>query len=332
MSTQDMRSQTEQRLAAATGLDELYPILNENRYTAGWHKKRRSLWPQPDTVFKPLHWRYAESKLALDQAGEWIGTDLAERRNLLMFNPVGDNDYSTVRTLVTAYQMVKPGEYARAHRHSPNALRLVLDTPPGLYTVVNGIQIPMIPGDVLLTPGNFWHSHFSEEGKAEGRNSYWIDFLDVPLVQLLEPMFYEEFPGGIQPVEQKPEKSDLWFPFGESKRKLAESETDARGVRHLALPSQTLMPTMQLLYRLVPAGGSTGQIHSTENRIFAVAEGEVTFKTPSLERTVARGDIFAVPGWTPFEIIANEAQASGAYVFEVSDLPVQQKLGYHRSA
>lgn len=28
----------------------------------------------------------------------------------MRFNPVGDNDYATVRTLVAAYQMIKPGE------------------------------------------------------------------------------------------------------------------------------------------------------------------------------------------------------------------------------
>lgn len=314
-------------LGAATNLEQLYPVLDANRYTAGWHKKRRSLWPQPDSQFTPRHWRYGEARLALDKAGEWISTELAERRNLLMFNPVGDNDYSTVRTLVAAYQMVRPGEYARAHRHSPSALRMVLDTPRGLFTVVNGVQIPMIPGDILLTPGNFWHSHFSEEAEAGGENSYWIDFLDVPLVQLLEPMFYEEFPGGIQPVEAKPEQSDLWFPFEETKGRMAGLDPDARGVRRHVLDSQAMIPTIELSYRHLPAGAGTGMLHATDNRIFAVAEGEVTFKTPSLERRAVRGDIFAVPGWTPFDIAAG----TDTYVFEVSDAPVQRMLGLYRS-
>jgi len=48
--------------------------------------------------------------------------------------------------------MVLPGEAARSHRHTPNALRLVVDAAPGNYTVVNGKKLPMRPGDVLLTP------------------------------------------------------------------------------------------------------------------------------------------------------------------------------------
>lgn len=328
MTAQQSQGETIALLEGTRSLKDLYPVLEASRYTAGWHKKRRSLWPQPDSAFTPRHWRYAEARLALDKAGDWISTELAERRNLLMFNPVDDNDYATVRTLVAAYQMVRPGEYARAHRHSPSALRMVLDAPGGLFTVVNGAQIPMISGDILLTPGTFWHSHFSEESKAGGRNSYWIDFLDVPLVQLLEPMFYEEFPGGIQPVTAAPDRSELWFPFEETKRAIAATAPDGNGVRRHVLASQSMMPSMELSYRHLPAGGSSGPLRTTESRILAVAEGEVTFRTPSLERRAVRGDIFAVPCWVPFEIAAGPE----AYVFEVSDAPVQRMLGLYRTA
>src|SRR5690606_9271348 len=151
-------------------LEELYPILNNRRFTAGWHKARPSLWKEPATPFSPQHWRYAEAASYMDQAGEWIGTDLAERRNLLMFNAVGDNDYASLPTLVAAYQMIKPGEAARAHRHTPNALRLVLDSKDDVYTVVDGVKVAMLPGDLLLTPSWCWHSHFNHSDS----NAYWI--------------------------------------------------------------------------------------------------------------------------------------------------------------
>lgn len=96
-------------LDCAKGLDDLYGAFDANCYTAGWHKKRRSLWPVPAAEFKPMHWRYREARTAVDRAGEWISTELAERRTLLMCNPVGDNDYASVRTLVAAYQMISPG-------------------------------------------------------------------------------------------------------------------------------------------------------------------------------------------------------------------------------
>ena len=70
-------------IQAAGNLDDLYPVFDRNHYTAGWHKKRASLWREPNTQFQPLNWRYAEARAALARAGEWIGTDLAERRLLL---------------------------------------------------------------------------------------------------------------------------------------------------------------------------------------------------------------------------------------------------------
>ena len=105
----------------------------------------------------PAQWKYEQARGALDAAGRLINTALAERRNLILFNPAEDNGYGTVRTLVAAYQMIMPGEWARSHRHTPNALRLILDSEPGTYTEVDGVNIAMEPGDVLLTPN--WSSH-----------------------------------------------------------------------------------------------------------------------------------------------------------------------------
>jgi gentisate 1,2-dioxygenase len=60
-------------------------------------------------------------KPILARAGELIGTDKAERRNLTMFNPVEGNVYSTLRSMVAAYQMIRP-----ARRPAPIAIRLTL--------------------------------------------------------------------------------------------------------------------------------------------------------------------------------------------------------------
>jgi len=315
-------TQTIAALSGATGLDELYKVFDANHYTAGWHKKRPSLWREPKTEFRPLHWRYAEAIVALDRAGEWIGTDLAERRNLLMYNPVGDNDYATVRTLVTAYQMIKPGEYARGHRHSPNALRLVLDAEPGLFTVVNGVKLPMKAGDVLLTPGWCWHSHYNEGD----HKAYWLDFLDVPLVHLLEPMFYEEYPGGEQPVASEPEEHPFWYPLRWVEAELARSQPGNGGVRRLVLPSQQHIPTMELSYLQIPRGASTGVDRTTANRIFAVTRGRGVSVMGDVRAEWQRGDVFVVPDWTPFEIKASE----DATIFQVSDEPLQQALRLFR--
>jgi len=81
------------------------------------------MWPAPRPKFKPAVWRFAAAKAALDQAGEFVPVEQAERRNLIMVNPVEGNIYATSRNIVAAYQMVKAGEKARSHRHTAAALR-----------------------------------------------------------------------------------------------------------------------------------------------------------------------------------------------------------------
>jgi gentisate 1,2-dioxygenase len=314
---------TLQSVQSAQSLDDLYPLLAANHLTAGWHKKRASLWKAPNTAFQPRHWSYELGRLALDQAGRWIGTELAERRNLLLFNPVGDNDYDTVRTMVAAYQMIKPGEYARPHRHTPNALRFVLDAKPGVFSVVDGVQLPMLPGDVLLTPSGCWHSHFNDSDS----NAYWIDILDVPLVHLLEPMFFEEFGQAHQPVEQQPLSHPYWFQNAQVQSELNQApETD--GIRRVALQTADHFLTQALTFIHLQAQASTQKHRSTASRIFSVAQGSGQATVGDLQVTWRHGDVLAVPSWTEFEIRAHET----SLLFEVNDEPTLKKLGFYKES
>ena len=120
-----------ERLGEVESLDELYPRLNESNIQAGWSKPEPSLYPEPYKNFVPAKWSWETGKAALDAAGRLISTDLAERRNLILYNPAASYRYPTVRTLITAYQMILPGETARSHRHTPNALRLILGNVAG---------------------------------------------------------------------------------------------------------------------------------------------------------------------------------------------------------
>ena len=317
--TQD--SQALRALQNAADLDALYPVLDSSRMTAGWHKKRPSLWPAPTTEFRPMHWRYEVGATALDQAGRWIGTELAERRNLLLFNPVGDNDYDTVRTLVAAYQMVKPGEHARAHRHSPNAMRLVVDAGPGCYTVVDGVKLPMRSGDFLLTPGNCWHSHFNQ-GDA---NAYWIDVLDVPLVHLLEPMFVEKHAEGTQPVTAEPSTHPWYFPRHAMLAALERTAT-VDGVRRHTLDTGRAIATVVITYSQLAGGAKLAAPRNTASRIVTALEGSGEARIGEQTYHWTRGDVLAVPSWTPYSF---EAEA-GCVLIEVSDEPVLRALGFYR--
>ena len=308
-------------LPEVDSLDQLYPVLSTLRMTAGWHKKRASLWREPRTSYQPAHWRYALGASALTQAGRWIGTELAERRNLLLFNPVDDNDYDTLRTLVAAYQMIKPGEHARAHRHTPNAMRLVLDAAPGCWTIVDGVKLPMRAGDLLLTPGGSWHSHYNE-GEQDAT---WIDILDVPLVHRLEPMLFDEHPQGTQAVDQAPAAHPWYFPPARV-QPLLEAEAALDGVRRVVLDTQAAIRPLGIAMLRICAGSSHRAPRSTANRLYAVVSGRGHAHIGGLSCEWSRGDVLAAPTWHAHEFTATE----DAQLLEVNDEVSMRLLGFYR--
>ena len=123
---------TPEAFARADSMEALYALLDEARIGAGWNKPTPSLYPAPKREFVPAHWSYAIAKPALDAAGRFVSTEMAERRNLILANPVEGNTYATARTLVAAYQLVKGGEAARSHRHTPPTPQLPLPPNPNV--------------------------------------------------------------------------------------------------------------------------------------------------------------------------------------------------------
>jgi gentisate 1,2-dioxygenase len=313
-------SDARKALAEAGNLEDLRHRLDPLDFMAGWNKHEPSLWKEPRTAYKPMIWHWADAKAGLDAAGRLINAEQAERRNLFMVNPVEGNHYATLRTLVSAYQMILPGETARTHRHSPNALRLVLDVEENCYTVVDGVRIDMKPGDVLLTPGMCWHGH----GNEGARPGYWIDFLDVPLVHLLEPMFLDLWEG-LQPVEKQTRDSNFVFPIAQTSKALAEAAPDGYGRVRIYLDAPS-MPTTDLIMERLKADQHGRPLRSTENQIFAVVSGAGTSRIGDASFRWSRGDVFVAPSW---HYVSHKA-SEDAVLFCVSDAPVHEKLGFLR--
>lgn len=314
-------SGTADKLSATTELPELNAALPPLSLRAGWDKHEPSLWPAPRTAFRPNRWDWQVARAGLDAAGRLIDTEKAERRNLFLVNPVEGNHYSTLRTLVSAYQMILPGERARSHRHTPNALRLVLDVGDEVYTVVNGVRLDMRPGDVVLTPGWCWHGH-ANEGAAPG---YWIDFLDVPLVHLLEPMFLEHWPQGFQDPEAGKSGAEWVFPWSETRGRLDAAPNEAGLGKRIELGSPAL-PTIALHMQEIAAGEATDPLRTTASQVFCVISGSGTTRAGKESFAWSKGDAFVVPSWHPF---AHETREDSV-LFCVSDRPVLEKLGFLR--
>ena len=316
---------TTDRLGAISRLDELNAALDPLSMMAGWNKHEPSLWREPRTAFEPRVWPWRYAKAGLDTAGRLISAEQAERRTLFLRNPMEGNRYSTVRTLVSAYQMILPGERAPSHRHTPNALRLVLDVDEACYTVVDGVRIDMKPGDVVLTPNWSWHGHGNDGGKP----GYWLDILDVPLVHLLEPMFLEHWSEGFQQPTQTTRDSPFVFSWEDSQQALSRAELDATGRygARVELGSPAL-PTIAVHMQRLPAGLETRSFRTTASQIFCAISGAGRTIIGGEEFRWTRGDAIVIPSWHTFSHHAEDE----AVLFSASDEPALSKLGFLREA
>lgn len=308
-----------------SGLDDIYKLLASLDIENGWAKREPSMWALPKQNFVPAHWSYAPAKAALNAAGRFVNTELAERRNLILVNPVSGNAYPTVRTLVAAYQMVKAGETARSHRHSANALRFVLDTKPDTFTIVDGVKVPMEPGDVLLTPNWCWHAH-ANESMAD---AYWMDILDVPTVHLLNPMFFEHHEEGLEKVTGTNPASPFRFAFVDIKKRLEAAPEIAPGLRRIELEGPSggaAMATIALHVARLAAGAALHLPAMTSSTIMAVMSGRCEIDAEVEKFNGERGDAIALPAGRKYIFTASEE----AFILTATDEPLMKALGWLR--
>lgn len=302
-------------------LEELYTRFSGLHMEGGWHRKTPALWAEPRQNFLPYRWRYREVKPLLAAAGRLIDTEHAERRNLSMINPVEGNAYPTVRTLMSAYQLVLPGEIAYSHRHTPNALRLILEG-SGTYTTVDGSEVEMRPGDVLLTPAMCWHSH---ENKGQ-EDCYWLDFLDVPLVHLLEPMFFQRHPDRLESDVTPVEVTPLAFRWENTQARLADAPATLDSHADVQLGNPALK-TIALHMQRLDAGKPTTRCRTTANSLYAVLRGKGKTEIDGESFEWGFGDVIALPAWRPYQHNAHE----DAVLLKVTDTPVFEALGWLRT-
>lgn len=210
-----------------------------------------------------------------------------------------------------------PGERARTHRHSPAALRLILDVPENTYTVVEGKRIDMAYGDVVLTPSWCWHGHASD-GDVPG---YWIDFLDVPLVHHLESVFIERSKVGYE----APTSTDVASPFRFSPQAVLGSGTAAVSVQVGA----EHMPSIGLHLMRLPAGTTQQFPKTTANNLYAIIKGRASVAVEGgTAGSLERGDLVSVPCWHNHSLHAEDEVT----LLRVTDEPVLKALGYLRTA
>jgi gentisate 1,2-dioxygenase len=315
------------------------------------------LWERPHPTrtpvspAKPAYWDYdGVVRPFIMRAGGLITAKEAERRVLVLENPGLRGQYRITHSLFAGLQLIMPGEVAPAHRHTPSALRFIVEG-EGAYTAVEGERTTMRPGDFVVTPSWTWHDH----GNETDRPMVWLDGLDTPLVRMLDAAFAEpakvdsqailrpegdspaRFGANMAPVDWKPVRTSspvFNYPYARSREAL---ETLSRHgdpdpchgykLRYInPATGGSPIPTIGTFLALLPSGFTTAPYRSTDGTIYSVVEGTgETFIGDTAIRWKPR-DLFIVPSWHQHRHRA----ASDAVLFSFSDRPTQEALSLWR--
>lgn len=309
--------------------------------------------PEPVSTVQPYLWRWADLEGAAREVAAAVSLEAGgDRRTLRLVNP--GLPYGTTHTLWAAVQQVLPGEVATAHRHTPAALRFIIQG-QGAATTVEGERYPMCPGDMLLTPSWTWHDH-ENTGKER---MIWLDGLDIPLVRALHAVFFEPYSAPKQPVGPWPEDSFRRFgagslrPLGsrlagraspllvypwartlEALEALAGTAPDPH--EDVALEYQnplsggSALPTIGLAIQLLRPGVQTRAHRHTSSTVYHVVRGEGFTVIDGTRYDWTERDFFVVPPWAWHEH-ANVSSREAAILFQMNDMPTMEALGLYRA-
>ena len=92
---------------------------------------------EPHSKHIPAVWKYDDMKSLLLRAADLVDAREAERRAVLMINPGPKQPPFTLDVLLAAHQLILPGEKAVCHRHSPFAVRFLVEGTSGRFFVFN---------------------------------------------------------------------------------------------------------------------------------------------------------------------------------------------------
>jgi gentisate 1,2-dioxygenase len=153
--------------AARPDISEVRKAWKEANLAPLWENaKAHRPAPPPDAAYL---WSWDKIRPLISAAIAVASPEVVERRVLQLVPPIAEHrdEQQTSRTLSANIQILLPGEKARAHRHTMNALRFVLEG-SGATTVVDGKACAMEEGDLILTPAWTWHEHI-HEARCAGR-------------------------------------------------------------------------------------------------------------------------------------------------------------------
>jgi gentisate 1,2-dioxygenase len=327
-----------------------YERIARENLAALWNVMGSLITPEPKSPCEPFLWRFGSVREHMLEAGRLITAKEAERRVLILENPGLRGQSKITTSLYAGIQLVMPGEVAPAHRHSQSALRFVLEG-TGAYTAVDGERCVMEPGDFIITPSMTWHDH----GNPSQAPVFWLDGLDIPVVQFFDASFAESYGQDEQPVHRPPGHSYATFghnllpidmkrsggtspifsyPYSATREALRKIERagewdPCHGLKLRYTNPATgghAMPGIGAFVQLLPRHFSTARYRATDATVFAVVEGKGRTHVGEMLLEWSPRDVFVAPSW---RWIRHEAEED-SILFSFSDRPVQEKLDLFR--
>jgi gentisate 1,2-dioxygenase len=337
-------------------LEALHQRMAENSLGGHWQSRERA------APLQPFLWPWSVIYSCLMESGEVVKLghvgDAANRRTVQLVNPALTAQKATSRTLQMSVQLVKPGERAECHRHTAAALRFVVEGDGAGYTTVEGEEMFMEPGDLVLTPNWTWHDHYNP-----GKNPIvWLDVLDIHLTTHLDATFQENYgEGPAQPIVKpdgycrqglgvvRPRRVNVGshalpytYKWRDALRALNEvaaaGQTDPHDGILLEyanpLTGGPTMPTIGCWIQRLAPGEATRPHRHTSSTIYHVIQGEgatAASEKKGVGDDLAWGpkDCLFVPSWK-WHQHRNASRKEPAILFSVTDRPVLEGLGLYR--
>jgi len=315
-----------------------------------WPSLRALLPPErPKPATRPTHWSYEALRPLLLRAGDLTPIEKAERRVLVLANPgPGLDRMQASPAIYLGMQLLLPGEWAPSHRHTPNAVRLIVEG-EGAYTTVDGEKCPMRRGDLVLTPTGLWHEH-GHDGDAP---VVWLDVLDLPLVVALEASYHV---GGdrqaLRPVHGERRYASagllptpafarsarryplLRYPWDRTRaalESLAAEAAPGEALQVTYVNPETGEHVQNILgyHALMLRPGETLALPvRSPAQVFHLIEGAIEARIGTATFALAAADTCCAPGYTPVALVNRSAQAP-AFVFVADESPLHHKLGLY---
>ena len=334
-------------------LATLYDDLAAARLQPLWTITENLLPPEPHPGAVPWLWPAETMRPLAERAIQLVPVERGgERRVLSLVNPGLDGRPFAAGTLWGAIQCLGPRESAPAHRHTPGAIRFVLEG-EGVWTTVDGDACDMAPGDLILTPAWAWHDHVNGGDGA----MFWFDGLDLPMIQAMDAVFFEPYPDLQQPIKGRHNTSERAYQAAAGRYTPGQvtdapepvssplliyrwADTDAELTRLARETGQgsvsveftnpetgtSALPTLACRMHRIAAAQSTLPVRRTGNTVYVVFRGEGYSVMGGRRFDWRTGDMFVTPSWVPVEHHAT----TPADLFSLGDDPVLRALGIYR--